>query len=369
MSPRNYAAQRLRANGDSRELNRITQEECRRKAAKKLPATLLCADFIFPTALSAEQCTSDDIATLHASWIKQGEKVADLTAGLGIDSFHIARNAAALTAIDINPIIAEALAHNATALSLDNVTAVCADCIQWLSNTPDNSFDTLFIDPARRGVSGQRLYSLADCQPDVVSLLPEMLRVANRVIIKMSPMLDINQVLKYLPNTKELHIVGTQTECKELVAVIERTPTDDPLLCVDIVGSTSLTLLLSQLTAPTLFAHGVNVGDIVGEPYPAVAKSKFPLSGLPLSPNTQLWINPDEDFPGKRYTVTRIEPFSSSSIKRLSREKVAASVCVKNLPISSAELSKRLRASESAHQRIIAAPTAQGHLLLFVAPR
>lgn len=87
-----------------------------------------------------------------------------MTAGLGIEAFHMARRAASVTAIEMNPPVAEAIEANAATLRLPNVTAVQADCREWLEQCR-LTFDTIFIDPARRGDRGQRLYSLADCQP------------------------------------------------------------------------------------------------------------------------------------------------------------------------------------------------------------
>lgn len=91
----------------------LIQIECRRKAKKKLAETLQCKEFIFPTRLSEEQCTSDTLAAFHASLVNDGATVVDLTAGLGIDAFHIARKAASVTAVEQEPVIAEALRHNA----------------------------------------------------------------------------------------------------------------------------------------------------------------------------------------------------------------------------------------------------------------
>ena len=45
----------------------IMQFECRKKTAKKLHNTLKSPHFIFPTTLSAEQCTSDDLAEFHST--------------------------------------------------------------------------------------------------------------------------------------------------------------------------------------------------------------------------------------------------------------------------------------------------------------
>lgn len=360
------AAARLRANGDPEELDRILQTECRRRAAKKLPATLLCQYFRFPTALSAEQCTSDALADIHAAMIPERARVVDLTCGLAIDAFHIARRAAAVTAVDIEPDVAAAVTHNAAALGLTNVTAVCADCRNWLQSATER-FDVAFIDPARRGDRGQRLFSLADCRPDVVEMLPLIARVAPRLIVKMSPMLDIAQVLQQLPETACLHVLGTDRECKELVADVRFGFSGEPEITVH---PHCLAFRPSQRREPKIFQGELQPGMIIGEPYPAVMKAdpRGLLPGEQLHLNTHLWVNVPADFPGRRYVITSIEPFSSSNVRRLARQKPAASVAVRNFPLTADALRARLHAGESADVRLMGTTTVTSRVLLFLRP-
>lgn len=148
----------LRAAGRPEELDKILQEECRQRASRKLAETLeACASFCFPTALSAEQCTSDALAEFHAGMIPEGSRVVDLTCGLAIDAFHIARRASEVTCMDIDPTVAAAAADNARALGLENVKALHADCLRWLEENKGQVFDVAFIDPARRADDGSRL--------------------------------------------------------------------------------------------------------------------------------------------------------------------------------------------------------------------
>ncbi len=336
-------------------MDQLLQQECRRRAAKKLAATLSFPDFRFPTSLSAEQCTGDELAELHAAMVTEGARVVDLTCGLGIDAFHIARRASKVVAIDMDPIVAAAIGPNAAALGINNIYGVNADCSDWLRNCGEQ-FDYAFIDPARRGENGRRLFSLHDCKPDVVELLPEIKRITPNVIIKMSPMLDINVVLRELPETHRLHILGTTAECKELVAEVTDGFTGEPEIIVQTAGKPTLRFMRSELSPVTSFADNVKPGDIIGEPWPTVMKAMAwgALSGTQLHPDTHVWLNPNPDFPGKLYKVERIEDFSSSNIKRLAKEKISASVAVKNLPITAAELSKRLKVRESSTTRLLA---------------
>lgn len=361
----------LRANGNPEELDRIIQEECRRRAARKLAATLLSAPgFRFPTELSAEQCTADDIAAFHASLIDEGDRVVDLTCGLGIDAFHIARRAAEVTCIDMNPAVAEAIGPNAAALGLRNVTAVCADCRQWLADNAGERFDVAFIDPARRAADGSRLYSLSQCLPNVIEMLPAVAKAAKRLIIKASPMLDISKTIAELGGgVTDIYAVGTKAECKELLIDIRFGNGAPAAVHALTIGEGMLTL--DPPNDAVEYASELNVGDIVGEPWPAVMKVRphGQLGGEQLHPTTFLFRNPPHGFRGSLYRVERIERFSSSNLRRLAREGVEASVATRNFPIAADVLRRRLKARESSVMRLMATtlyPDAQ--ILVFLSP-
>lgn len=359
----------LRAGGNPSELYDIMQDECRRRAAKKLAATLLCRDFRFPTALSAEQCTSDALAAFHASLIPGGAKVVDLTCGLAIDTFHMARKAQSVTCLDIEPTVAAHAGSNARALKLNNVTAICADCRQWLAENAAQRFDIAFIDPARRADDGRRLISLAQCQPDITELLPAIFAVAPKVMVKASPMLDISAVAGELTGVKAIRAVGTAGECKELLIELERGYDGDIEIWADTIGGCSTKI---NRTASDPIAGDINAGDTIGEPWPAVMKCtpRGLGGGERLHVSTMLWRNPAPDFPGRRYRVERIEPFSSSTMRRLAHEKISASVATRNFPLPADQLRQRLKTSESSHCRLMATTVGPDSrkLLLFLTP-
>ena len=79
----------------------------------------------------------------------------------------------------------------------------------------------IYIDPARRGKSQERLYALSDCEPDVLLLLPVLLKRCKRLIIKMSPMVDVTRLREELSLRFQLYIVSVRNECKEMLAVID----------------------------------------------------------------------------------------------------------------------------------------------------
>ena len=141
----------------------ILQIECRRKSRNKIPHLLENNKFLFPKAISAEQCTHEEVARFHASLFNVDDRVLDMTMGLGVDTYYIAKRVHSVTAVELDEEIAHVGAFNLAFLT-PNVTVVNANSVEYLDNLDaDKKFDAIFIDPARRGEDGRRLYSFADC--------------------------------------------------------------------------------------------------------------------------------------------------------------------------------------------------------------
>ncbi|MDE6527825.1 MAG: class I SAM-dependent methyltransferase [Muribaculaceae bacterium] len=199
----------------------ITHIECLKKCGKKFgslqPRLML-------SPLSVEQATSESVALLHASIAKRvagnARLMLDMTCGMGIDLMAM-QNALGCQAIGIemNPHLASATAYNFS--DKRDVEILCDDSVAWLNRYDGAPIDLVFIDPARRGSAGQRVFNIHHCQPDVSVLMP-VLEVKSRVVIvKLSPMLDVTQTLRDLPNTTELHLIDEGGECREMLAVIK----------------------------------------------------------------------------------------------------------------------------------------------------
>lgn len=359
-----FNRQRLKAAGNAEELNRILQEECRARCSSKLYRTLECADFIFPSLLAAEQCTSDDIAARHAELVPPGSGVLDMTCGLGIDAFHIARRAASVTMIDINPATAEAARRNSRALGLDNVEVVCADSTQWLGLS-NRHFDVIFIDPARRGAGGSRLFALKDCNPDVVTLLPLLRRHADKIIIKASPMLDISHTFTELGADTDIIIYGDGKECKELTAVLPGSG--------KVTAGAMIFRLEDEKSANANYISGVPSGYLY-EPSPEIMKaapfkllsSEFGLKKLDV--NTHLYCSDTlcATFPGRKMRITDVLPMSGKSIKSL--KGLEADVAVRNFPMKADALARKIGITRGScgHRRLYGT-TAGGKKVLIIA--
>lgn len=199
----------------------LLQIESRRKAQKKIPSFLENEYFLFPDTLSAEQASNEAVARFHASLIKSGSTLLDLTAGLGIDDLTFAMSGIDVTACEINSKKSEALSHNSEILGLsDRIRVFNVDSMRFIE-TCDVRFDVVFADPARRSSTGKRLHALSDCQPDILAGLDNIMRLSDRILVKSSPLLDLTLIRETVRNLSHIYVVCLKGECKEVLIDIQ----------------------------------------------------------------------------------------------------------------------------------------------------
>lgn len=360
----------------------IDQIECRQRAGKKLHETLQRAPrFVFPSVLSSEQATSDDLASFHALLIGDTKSVIDMTCGLGIDTFHIAQTGANVTAFELVERTARCAVHNALELGLTNVEVICGDSTEALTRMADDAADCIFVDPARRGDGGKRLFALSDCSPDVSRLLPEMLRIAPRAVIKASPMLDVAHTGAELQGVTAIVALGTQTECKELVIICERdTSVTEPLLSAVTIDHVAGIALRMDFTAEEERSSQATIatpgkGCYLYEPYPATIKmsplrilsSRYGLTKP--AQNSHLYFSEHyrDDFPGRIFRVVDTFGLNKNDCREIARRYPRTDITTRNFPLRPDELQKRIKVRPGGNIRLFATRSADNRPLIIIA--
>ena len=214
------------------------------KARTKLPSWAARDGIIFPSHLAMEQCSSEATAIYKARIAGRGQRFVDLTAGFGVDAAFIAQGFQQAVTIEQQEKLCAVTSENYRLLGLSQVEVRCGNGVEYL-HSMDHA-DLIFIDPARRDEHGGRTYGIANCTPNVLELREELLAKADRVIIKLSPMLDWRKAVEDLKTVSEVHIVSVDNECKELLLVLsesaKRIPgvthkKDCPQACLTIAAS------------------------------------------------------------------------------------------------------------------------------------
>lgn len=212
----------------------LVQIESRRKSRKKIPSFLSNKEFLFPSTLASEQASNEAVARYHASLIKPGSSLLDLTAGLGIDDMTFAKKGISVTACEIKDLNCDVLRHNARILDIeDKIDVKCGDSIEFLANEAC-FYDTVFADPARRGDAGKRLHALSDCMPDILGNMSLILKHTDRLLVKSSPLLDLALIRNTVKDLRLIHVVCFRGECKEVLIEIEKNKDFEGIITVDL---------------------------------------------------------------------------------------------------------------------------------------
>ena len=162
--------------------------------------------------------------------------MVDLTGGFGVDFSYLARGFSQATYVERQRHLCDLAEHNMAALGLDQARIVCDDGVEYLDNM--DPVDLIYIDPARRDEHGARTYAIEDCTPNVLELRDLLLAKSQCTLVKLSPMLDWRKaVADFDGAVREVHIVATGNECKELLLVLGRPAQADARDGVDGAGS------------------------------------------------------------------------------------------------------------------------------------
>ena len=169
--------------------------------------------------LSYEQSSS-----MLASLTKKdrGERFLDLTCGLGVDTFHYSKQFKQVTTIERIELLADIAKENFKRLGADNITVINADCEDFINSYDGEIFDLIYVDPARRD-SAKRVFLLEDCSPNILDLIPKIKLITKKLIIKLSPLFDMEEAERIFGEGVTLNAISVSDECKELCVEIDFT--------------------------------------------------------------------------------------------------------------------------------------------------
>lgn len=356
----------------------VQQIEGLRASKEKWPSLMTCEDFLYPPRLNREQASSEVTAAYKARLIA-ANAVADLTGGMGIDTLAFARVAQHVDYVERDAQLCALMEHNLRALGVDNVDVHCADSLDWLqqSITQHSSFNTIFLDPARRDARGRKVAAFEDCTPDLLANLALLRGSCQRLLVKASPMIDIDLACRQLGAVSEVHVVAVKSECKEVLFLLGGDAAEEPqIVCVNLNNQSIQNIQKTfTFTRSEEAAAEADLCDAVGawlyEPGAALMKAgpyrllaqRYGL--LMLSPNTHLYTADRrvDDFPGRVLRVLQ-------EVKGGRKELVAllpdgrAHVVTRNYPAEAATLQRQLGLREGGDHFVVGTTVGRRRTLL-----
>ena len=400
----------------------VVQIKARKQLKDKLPEWHKNERLIFPSTSAAEQCSSETTAIYKKRLVQQNDWLCDLTGGLGVDTYYFSQKVKRVTYLEKNKVYCDAAEANFQTLGTANVHVINGDAIDFLKNKNEsaNGINVFYIDPSRRGKDNRRLFAISDCEPNLKEIM-DLLPMYYKIIIKLSPMLDVSQVLKQIPSVCEVHILSIKNECKELLLVAESAvppaqtcnlgalspaqicktspitsqflETDPIIFCVNYTGNNaeqSFCFRLSdergEVTPTAKSVHcppdkardgvivpvGKNMGRFLYEPNASILKAGafksvvLHYGVVKLHTNSHLYTSNIQvtTFPSRIFEITDILPFNNRICKTISSVIPKANISVRNFPLVVEEIRKRTRISEGGDIYLFATTLADNQKVL-----
>ena len=375
----------------------VEQIEARRRLKGKLPEWYGNADLIMGGRVPAEQCSSEQTARYKRSII-EGQSLCDMTGGMGVDFWYMSEGMERAIYTERSEWLCEVAKHNFQMLqtlpsqqtlpspSLQGGGGISANrggngetdeqgnhslpvgrvrggsAVRGVSvrcgdgrKLPIPSVDVIYLDPARRAGDGSRVYAMEECEPNIVEWQDELLAHAQMVLVKLSPMVDLTDVLRKLKGVTEVHVVAVKNECKEVLVKQAYALGDFPhaecvtMHCVDFVGEKVIHYTTKFPDEMDVLVSAGGVKHYLYEPDVTLMKAqafgslchRFNVRQLEIGTHLMTSDEFIPDFPGRIFEVEEKIPFSSKVLKGLKKAISQANMATRNFVLTADELRKK----------------------------
>lgn len=334
----------------------------RRKAKDKLPIFYSTPAILYPPGINLEQSSSEQTAKFKTEVIKEEAinygTAVDLTGGFGVDVYFFSRVFNKVEYIEPDELLLQIVEHNHHQLGAANISHHHTKAEVFLEASW--KADLVFIDPSRRS-KGQKVFKLSDCEPDVTALYNIIFEKTEYLLIKTSPLLDIQQALRELPTAQKVYIVSVANECKELLFLCRKTVLHEPeIIAVNILSTHtekfSFTKTQEQQTTATYslpleYLYEPNAAILKAGAF-KIAAQKYGLFKIDVS--THLYTSSEyrADFPGRVFHVESLIKNDPKVIQTYFPEG-KANVMTRNYPLTAEELKKKVKLKDGGDKFLI----------------
>jgi hypothetical protein len=323
-----------------------SQIQSRQKLSQKLPTWTSNSHLFFPKSISQEQASSEVTANFKANIIHGN--ILDASGGMGVDSAAFAKKANQVVYVERQQDLKEITAYNHGQLGYTNIQHILGDGLAYLNQTV-STFDFIYLDPARRNAKGDKVLLFKDCEPNVLDFLP-MIKDESQLLLKTSPLLDLERAIIELNGVDKIWIVCVKNEVKEILFLKSKKSTIDPEIDIIDLNFEHSIIFSGTLEAEKRKLTSIGpISNFLYEPHPGLLKAGFFKSMetedvIKLNSNTHLYSSKELDthFPGKSFRVIETGPVDIGwLIKHLPNKKV--NISTRNFPGKPEDLRKKLK--------------------------
>ncbi|MCS3870036.1 16S rRNA G966 N2-methylase RsmD [Chryseobacterium ginsenosidimutans] len=339
----------------------VQQIKGKQVAQKKFPF-LLKEGIIFPPQLNLEQSSSEKTA-IYKSEILKGKKFIDLTSGFGIDAYYLSQNFEDVTLVEQNSDLLEIVEHNWN--TLDKKAKFINQKLEDFLNENQETFDVIYLDPARRDNNKNKVFLLEDLSPNIIEIQEKLLSISNEVVIKLSPLIDLKYLISVLQNVVRIEIIAVKNDVKEVVVFLSNENSKDIIChCVNLEsGESNFNFTFgeeenahAEYAEPEKFIYIPNNPILKAGIFNLISE-KFQLKKL--HPNSHFYTSNEKlnDFPGR---IFEMETIDAKQIKKKSQFNIIS----KNYPLKPEEIKKKYGLKDGGESYLIFTQSKKGKIIL-----
>jgi 16S rRNA G966 N2-methylase RsmD len=346
----------------------------RQKIKHKLPSWWARTDLLYPSTLNLEQASSEATAKYKSAMLAlitpTHKRAVDLTGGFGIDTFFLSKSVERFDYVEKDQQLFEIARENFKTLKAANIECQLTSAEDFIKGSNER-FDFIYIDPSRRKGS-QKVFRLRDCEPEITKLQSTIFAKTDVVVVKASPLLDIQQGTTELTNVAEVCVVALNNECKELLFLMRRGFEGEAIVrAVDIddMGSVLREIAfkrsdeanaVARFSAPEKFIYEPSASILKAGAFKWISKM-FHTSKL--APSTHLYTSEKRvEFPGRTFRVIDVVTLDKKLKNRF--ENGYANILTRNYPLSVEEIKKKTGLKEGGDQYLICTQDQKNKLVL-----
>lgn len=344
----------------------IVQQIKGKKVAQRKFPFLLKDNLVFPPNLNLEQASSQSTAEYKAQTLK-GNSFLDLTSGFGIDAYFLSQNFEEVTLVEQNPDLIKIVEHNWK--TLNRKANFINQNLEEFLEIDKEKFDIVYLDPARRDQNNKKKFLLEDLSPNLLEIQEKLSSISDKIIVKLSPLIDISYLVSELQNINEIKIIAVRNEVKELVLIIENQEKrekskDMKITCINLESDEAefSFYINEEKSATSEFSETLNFlyipnNSILKAGAFNIISEKFGLKKL--HPNTHFYTSEDkiENFPGR---VLQIEKIDGKDLKKNDQFNIIS----KNYPLKPDEIKKKYKLKDGGNRYLIFTQSVSGKEIL-----
>ena len=354
----------------------VLQIKARQKAKIKLPEWFENEDVIFPKMLSVEQCSSEITAKFKASLVS-GEILIDLTGGMGVDIAYMSNNFKKAFYFEQNVDLLNITKYNFEQLGIEHVEFVEGSSVERLGDLEikekkENTW--IYLDPHRRDDTGSKVVKLQDCEPNILTIKNLLFEHTDNILLKASPMLDIDLAILELGNVSQVYVVAVENEVKEVLFHLEKNKSEEVVLnAINLTKNDNTTLSFTKSEEKNASIILGSTQQYLYEPNAAILKAggfRFIAQHFDLqkiAPHSHLYTSEElvENFQGRIFKIVAVCKLDKKEISKYLTDK-KANITIRNFPLTVQQIRDKLKLSDGGNEYLFATTDAQNQKIVII---